>query len=71
MKSGKVKVLGMTTQARTKLAPDWPSAREAGIADFDASIAFGDSALKPRPGGSIRPFCEPVTVTSTPHSSCR
>ncbi len=22
------------------------------------------------PGGSIRPFCEPLMVTSTPHSSC-
>src|SRR3954451_3721394 len=27
--------------------------------------------LNERPGGSIRPFCEPATVTSTPHSSCR
>ena len=31
----------------------------------------GDSALKLMPGGSIRPFCEPPTVTSTPHSSWR
>ena len=30
-----------------------------------------DTALKPRPAGSIRPFCEPPTVTSTPHSSWR
>ena len=28
-------------------------------------------ALKPRPGGNIRPFCEPPTVTSTFHSSWR
>ena len=36
-----------------------------------AASAFSDTALKLRPGGSIRPFCEPATVTSTPHSSIR
>ena len=36
-----------------------------------AAIAFGESALKLMPGGSIKPFCEPLMVTSTPHSSCR
>ena len=29
-----------------------------------AAIAFSDSALKPRPGGTISPFCDPHTVTS-------
>src|SRR5712671_5175599 len=32
--------------------------------------AFSDTALKPRPGGSISPFCEPATDTSTPQASC-
>ena len=32
-------------------------------------VAHGIEAT--RPGGSISPFCEPATVTSTPHSSCR
>jgi hypothetical protein len=41
------------------------------FADFDASRAFGDSALKLIPGGSISPFCEPLIATSTPHSSWR
>ena len=36
-----------------------------------ASIAFGETALKPIPGGSISPFCEPLIETSTPHSSWR
>ena len=36
-----------------------------------ASSALGEMALKLMPGGSIRPFCEPLTVTSTPHSSWR
>src|SRR5689334_3842969 len=36
-----------------------------------AASALADTALKERPGGSISPFCEPPTVTSTPHSSWR
>ena len=39
--------------------------------DLVAASAFSLTALKPSPGGSISPFCEPPTVTSTPHSSCR
>ena len=27
------------------------------------------AATKPRPGGVIRPFCEPDIATSMPHSS--
>jgi len=41
------------------------------VACLLASMALGESALKPMPGGSIRPFCEPLMETSTPHSSCR
>src|SRR6185295_152507 len=41
------------------------------LEDFVAARALSLTALKPRPGGSIMPFCEPPTVTSTPHSSCR
>ena len=37
----------------------------------EAASALGETQLKESPGGSIRPFCEPATVTSTPHSSCR
>src|ERR1700677_697874 len=40
-------------------------------ADLDAASALSLTALKPSPGGSIRPFCEPAMATSTPHSSCR
>jgi hypothetical protein len=41
-----------------------------GIFEFlDAATAFSLTALKDRPGGSIRPFCEPATVTSTPQAS--
>src|ERR1700733_2079921 len=37
---------------------------------FAAASAFSDTALKPRPGGSIMPFCEPATDTSMPQASC-
>ena len=36
-----------------------------------AASAFSETALKPSPGGTISPFCEPHTVTSISHSSCR
>src|SRR6202008_5011317 len=41
------------------------------LAFLATASAFSPTALNDRPGGSIRPFCEPPTVTSTPHSSCR
>src|SRR6202166_5103870 len=40
-----------------------------GLALATAS-AFSDTALKPRPGGNINPFCEPATDTSMPQASC-
>ena len=36
-----------------------------------AASALSLMALNDMPGGSIRPFCAPPTVTSTPHSSWR
>jgi len=32
---------------------------------FAAARAFSEMALKPEPGGSMNPFCEQLTVTST------
>src|ERR1700712_4292784 len=37
---------------------------------FAAASAFSDTALSPRPGGSISPFCDPATDTSMPQASC-
>src|SRR5207245_5384299 len=37
---------------------------------FATATAFSDTALKPRPGGSISPFCDPATDTSMPQASC-
>lgn len=49
VRSGRVKVLGMTTARRTALAPEWPSAQDYGLADFDASIWVGLFAPKGTP----------------------
>src|SRR3979490_2145309 len=38
---------------------------------FEAASALSLTALNDMPGGSIRPFWAPPTVTSTPHSSWR
>ena len=45
-------------------------ARRADITRIAAS-ALSPIAANDRPGGTIKPFCEPAMVTSTFHSSCR
>ena len=47
----------------------WPEALGM-LACWLAASAFSLTALKPRPGGIMRPFCELAMLTSTPHSSC-
>ena len=39
-------------------------------ADLLAASAFSLTALNESPGGSMSPFCEPATVTSTPPGPC-
>ena len=46
-----------------------PTTNSLVVFTFAAAIALSETARTP--GGSIRPFCEPDTVMSTPHSSCR
>ena len=41
IKSGKVKVLGLTTAQRSARGADWPTAAESGVKDFDAAIWVG------------------------------
>jgi tripartite-type tricarboxylate transporter receptor subunit TctC len=41
IQGGKMKVLGLTTAKRSPRQPDWPTAAEAGVKDFDASIWVG------------------------------
>ena len=46
-----------------------PNRACAGPAVLCTSRARSLAATKPRPGGVIRPFCEPDIATSTPHAS--
>ena len=49
----------------------WKDVPETDADVFVAASALSLTALNDNPGGSISPFCEPATVTSTPHSSWR
>ena len=49
LKSGKGKVIGITTAKKSPLNPDWPTPRDGGIADLDASIWVGLFAPKGTP----------------------
>ena len=66
---------GKTVEAAKALSDEFQAMVTCGLpapgklAVFAARNAFSLTALKERPGGSIKPFCEPPTVTSTPHSS--
>jgi tripartite-type tricarboxylate transporter receptor subunit TctC len=46
-KSGRLKVLAVSTARRTELAPDWPTVAEAGYPGFDAAV---ETALFAPPG---------------------
>ena len=48
-----------------------PSTTRGNPAWRDAASARSLMALKLRPGGNIKPFCDPASVTSSPHSSWR
>jgi len=54
LKSGKGKVIGVTTARKSPLNPEWPTPRDAGIGDLDASIWVGLFA----PKGTPQPIIE-------------
>ena len=49
IKSGRGKVIGITTQKKSPLNAEWPTPRDGGIADLDASIWVGLFAPKGTP----------------------
>jgi hypothetical protein len=50
----------------------WKSKKQRGpLAAALASIALGLMQSTASPVGSMKPFCEPATAMSTPHSSMR
>ena len=53
LKSGKGKVIGITTAKKSPLNPDWPTPRDGGIADLDASIWVGLFAPKGTPQAAV------------------
>jgi tripartite-type tricarboxylate transporter receptor subunit TctC len=53
VKVGTVKVLAVTTEKRTSLAPDWPTVAELGVPGFDASVRVGLFAPAGTPSGVI------------------
>ena len=72
--AGRVRYVGVThyqpSAFEASISPQSKNERGS-FADLFAASAFSEVALNERPGGSMSPFCEPPTVTSTPHSSWR
>ena len=68
---GRRRVGEVAVRVRSRASPPSPSTSAAASRACDAASALSLTALNESPGGSIRPFCEPATVTSTPHSSWR
>ena len=53
LRSGKLKLLGVSALRRSTLAPDTPTLAEAGIANFDAGTFFGIFAPAGTPRGVV------------------
>jgi tripartite-type tricarboxylate transporter receptor subunit TctC len=53
IKSGRGKVIGITTAQKSRLDPSWPTPRDAGIPDVDASIWVGLFAPKGTPQPAV------------------
>ncbi|MBM3358032.1 MAG: tripartite tricarboxylate transporter substrate binding protein [Betaproteobacteria bacterium] len=51
LKAGRIRVIGLTTQGRSALTPEWSSAKEGGVPGLDATIWVGLFAPKgvPKP----------------------
>lgn len=58
LKSGKIKVLGVTSAKRVAFAPDWPTVAESGVPGFNATIWAGVFA----PAGTPRPVIDKISA---------
>ena len=63
IKSGRGKVIGITTQKKSPLDPSWATPRDAGIPDLDASIWVGLFAPKGTPQAVIDKLNQEVRAT--------
>ena len=67
LKSGRIKVIGVTTAKRSPHAPDWMSPQEAGIRGVDASIWVGLFAPKGTSKAVVdKLYAEVVTTLKNP-----
>ena len=67
LKSGRIKVIGVTTAKRSPHAPDWMTPQEGGIRGVDASIWVGLFAPKGTPKAAIdKLYAETVTTLKNP-----
>ena len=72
LKSGRVKVLGLTTGKRTSFGPDWLTPKEAGIGDVDSSNWVGLFAPKATPTAIVtRLHAEVVKTLEMPDTKRR
>lgn len=58
IKSGRLRILGITSQKRLQSAPDWPTISEAGVPGYEASIWYG----------FVLPAKTPKSIVTTLHS---
>jgi S-adenosylmethionine:tRNA-ribosyltransferase-isomerase (queuine synthetase) len=63
IKSGRGKVIGITTAKKSPLDPSWATPRDAGIPDLDASIWVGLFAPKGTPQPVVEPLNKEVRET--------
>jgi tripartite-type tricarboxylate transporter receptor subunit TctC len=63
LKSGRVRVIGVTTAKRSPHGPDWPSAEDSGLRGVDASIWVGLFAPKGVPKAVVDKIYTEVAAT--------
>ena len=63
LKSGRIKVIGLTTAKRSPIYPEWVTAQEAGIKNVDASNWVGLFAPKDVPAAIVQTLHREVATT--------
>ncbi|MBH1966061.1 MAG: tripartite tricarboxylate transporter substrate binding protein [Comamonadaceae bacterium] len=61
--SGKVRILGVSSKARSKISPEIPTLQEAGVAGYDATSWFGMFAPAGTPAAALRKLNQELVAT--------